>query len=319
MADLPVTFAASVAALALLAGGAELLVRGASALALRVGISALGVGLTVVAFGTSAPELVVSLSAALRDAGDIAVGNVVGSNICNIALILGLAALFKPTAVHAKVLRLDAPLMVGVSFLAVGMLGTGGVVSRIDGALLVGALVGYVAATLVQARRETLEVRKEFAEGIHPVRGRLAVSILLVVAGLAGLMAGGNLLVNSAVTLATAFGVSQAVIGLTIVAVGTSLPELATSLVAAIRGQGDIAVGNVVGSNVFNLLGILGISALARPLPQGDIAWTDLGVMVFLAIVLLPIARTGSIISRLEGLFLIAFYAAYLAWLAAAQ
>lgn len=293
--------------------GAEFLVRGASALALKAGISALAVGLTVVAFGTSAPELVVSVRAALGDVSDIAVGNAVGSNICNVALILGLAAVVRPALVQAKVFRLDAPLLVLASVILVVLLAVGGI-SRVAGILFVLSLLGYTGITLRQARRESDTVRKEFREGVPGSKRAVALDLAFVVGGLVGLIIGGELLVGAAVALADSFGVTQAVIGLTIVAVGTSLPELATSVVATARGQGDIAVGNVVGSNLFNILGILGVAAVVQPLPRGNIAWIDLGFMLILSVVLLPIMRTGFKVSRTEGAILLASYVGYVLW-----
>ncbi len=303
----------AVAGLGCLVLGAEMLVRGASALALRLGISALAVGLTVVAFGTSTPELVVSLRATLAGAEDIAVGNVVGSNICNIALILGLSALVRPARVEAKIFRLDVPLLVAVSLVLVAALAGG--LTRVEGGLLVLGLAVYTAATVWLARREVAAVRSEFADALEPPKLGLAGSALLVVGGLALLVAGGDLLVRSAIVMATAAGVSQAVIGLTVVALGTSLPELATSVVAAARGQADLAVGNVVGSNLFNILGILGATALVRPVTAGGITGVDLLVMTALAMLLLPIVRTGFRVSRLEGVVLVAIYVAYVGWL----
>jgi cation:H+ antiporter len=315
--ELFVLFFKAISALAILWIGANILVRGASALALRVGISELAVGLTVVAFGTSTPELVVSLYAALQGATDIAVGNVVGSNICNIALILGLSALIRPTVVQAKVFRLDAPLLVLASLILAVLLTTGGL-SRGAGALLVAGMLGFTAATFWQARREAESLRQGSSERVRDRKGRIAVNILLIIAGLLGLAAGGQLFVGSAVSLANAFGVSQAVIGLTIVAIGTSLPELATSIVAAARGQGDIAVGNVVGSNLFNILGVLGVTALVQPVPRGEIAYLDLSVMFLLSVALLPIVRSGFVASRAEGAILLISYIGYVAWRVAA-
>jgi cation:H+ antiporter len=313
MPPLVVLFSKVLLALAILTVGADVLVRGASSLALRLGVSALAVGLTVVAFGTSAPELVVSLSAAFRGASDIAVGNVVGSNICNIALILGLAALIRPIVVEAKVFRFDAPLLIVVSVLLSGLLLTGGLTRLTGGAFFLG-VGGYTAATLWFARREGRAVQKEFAAGVPAAGAAIALDFGMVIAGLLGLMLGGRLFVGAAVSLAETLGISQAVIGLTVVAVGTSLPELATSIVAAIRGQGDIAVGNIVGSNIFNILGILGATALVQPLPMGGIERVDLAVMLLLAVALLPILRTGFVVSRIEGGLLLASYIGYVAW-----
>jgi cation:H+ antiporter len=304
-------------ALALLFAGADLLVRGASALALRLGVSALAVGLTVVAFGTSAPELVVSLGAALSGANDIAIGNVVGSNVANVALILGVAVLIRPITSHAKIVRVDAPLMVLVSLLLLALLANG-VLSRFEGLLLMLGLGAFVMATFRQARTEARTVKAEFAAVAPPRRASILVSSILVLIGLSLLVAGGHLLVAGAVQLATGLGVSEAVIGLTIVAVGTSLPELATSAVASFRGHGDIAIGNVVGSNIFNVLGILGVTATAHPLELGNVSWLDLGLMVALAVVLIPLLVTRSRLDRWEGAVLLAVFALNTAYLLAA-
>ncbi len=305
---------AAVAGLALLYLGGEALVRGAAALALRLGISPLAVGLTVVAFGTSVPELVVSLDAALAGADDIAVGNVVGSNIANILLILGLSALIRPVAVEAKIFRTDAPLAVVASLALIGMLADG-VVSRTEGGLLLTALAAFTVLTFRQARRESGVVRAELATAAPQAAPGAVASGLLVLLGVAALVAGGHLLVTAAVELALVFSVSQAVIGLTMVAVGTSLPELATSVVAAARDRGDIAVGNVVGSNLFNILGILGVTAVAAPLSRGAVGWASLAVMLAAAVLLVPLLGTGSRLSGREGAVLLAAYAAYVTWL----
>ena len=310
----PRTVAEIAAGLVLLYAGGEALVRGASALAMRLGVSPLAIGLTIVAFGTSLPELVVSIDAALSEADAIAVGNVVGSNIANIALILGLVALLRPTAVEAKIVRLDAPLMILASLLLIGGL-VNGRLSRLEGALLLVGLIGYTGFTFWEARRESQAVREEFA-GVAPgVFHSVAWSAIAVTGGLLVLVAGGHLLVTGAVGLATAIGVPQATIGLTIVAVGTSLPELATSLVAAAKRQGDIAVGNIVGSNLFNILGILGVTALVHPLARGDIDAVDLGVMLGVAIALLGLLTPRLGLARVEGALLLSAYAGYLVWL----
>jgi len=304
----------AIGGLALLYCGGDALVRGASALALRLGISPLAVGLTIVAFGTSAPELVVCVDAVLGGANDIAVGNVVGSNIANVALILGLSALLCPTAVHAKIIRLDAPLMILASLALIGALANGRI-SRLEGAALSLGLAGYVAFTVWEARRETKTVKREFASAAPSRPLPLAWSALAVAGGLLALLVGGNLLVNSAVRMATMLGVSQATIGLTIVAVGTSLPELATSLVAAFKKQGDIAIGNVVGSNLFNILGIAGATATLHPLALGAITQIDLTVMLALSAALLVFVYSRPALARTEGMLLLASYVAYLAWL----
>ncbi|GIX33221.1 MAG: sodium:calcium antiporter [Lysobacterales bacterium] len=302
-------------ALAVLVAGAESVVRGASALALRLGLSRLAIGLTVVAFGTSAPELVVSLKAALDGAGDIAVGNVIGSNIFNIAVILGLAALICPIPVHEQVVRLDAPIAFAVALLLLPLLGDG-VITRSEGVLLLLGLIAYTALNLVLARRRMRAGLQDWPDA--PFAGgatrRLWRELLLIAAGLGLLVVGAGLLVSHAASLARALGVQEAVIGLTIVAAGTSLPELATSLVAAWRRQADIAVGNVVGSNVFNVLGILGASSALRPITSAGIGSLDLLAMSLLSLLLLPLLYTGRTLHRLEGLLLLVLYGGYLAW-----
>lgn len=300
--------------LALLYVGAEGLVRGSAGLALRVGLTPLVVGLTVVAFGTSSPELVVSLSAALEGQGALAIGNVVGSNISNFALILGVTALIRPVGVEVQLIRLDIPLVIGASVLLALLLLDGGL-GRIDGLLLTGGIVAYTLFTLRQARQAPTEERTVFEEVPQEPQGSAWRDALFAAGGLAVLVLGGRLLVSGAVTVAEALGMSEATIGLTVVAVGTSLPELATSVVAALGGKGDLAVGNVVGSNLFNVLGILGVAALVRPLGGAGIGLLDLGVMVGLAVLMLPLMRSGFQLSRREGLLLLLIYAAYVGWL----
>jgi cation:H+ antiporter len=304
------------AGLALLFGGGELLVRQAASLGVRLGVTPLLVGLTVVAYGTSTPELVVSVRAALADSADIALGNVVGSNIANVALILGIAALIRPLSVKAQLLRVDVPLMVAVSLLLLLLLWDGQL-SRLEGGLLVAGVAAYTLLAIALARRErSAEVRSEFAQAVPPARFPVWGQILLIVVGLGLLMVGADWLVRGAVTLAQGWGVSEAVVGLTIVAVGTSLPELATSVVAAVRRQGDIAIGNVVGSNIYNILGILGVAALLQPLQASGVQAADLWIMLGVAAVCLPLMRTGFVISRAEGALLVAGYAAYVIYLA---
>jgi cation:H+ antiporter len=295
--------------LAVLTAGAEGLVRGGAALAVRLGLTPLAVGLTVVAFGTSSPELVVSLSSAWQGRGDLAVGNVVGSNVFNVAFILGVAALVRPAAAHAQVVRVDVPIVVASSGLLVALL-VDGRLGGADGAVLVAGLAAYTAYTLWAAHREAAAVQAE-AEAAGP----LWRDVAFVAGGLALLAGGAHLLVSGAVSIAERAGLSEAVIGLTILAAGTSLPELATSVVAALRGQSDLAIGNVVGSNIFNVLGILGVTALARPLVPGGIGPVDLGVMCVLAVALLPLLRTGFRLDRWEGGLLLLAYAGYLAHL----
>lgn len=307
--------------LALLAVGLMLLffgggglIRGASELAARVGVSPLAVGLTVVAFGTSAPELVVSLDAALSRASDIAVGNVVGSNIANIGLILGLAAMVRPMVAKSRMVKIDAPLMIAVALLLVGVM-VDGTVGRLEGGLLLVGLAAYVAFTFRGARRESREIREEFASQAPPEPGSVGWSFVRAAVGLGLLILGGHLLVGAAVALATDLGVSQAVIGLTLVAVGTSLPELSTSLVAAVKGHDDIGIGNAVGSNIFNVLGILGVTAVVHPPEAGAISMIDMGVLVAFSVGLGILLLTGRRLDRWEGAVLLAAYTGYSIWL----
>lgn len=299
------------AGVGLLFFGAEVLVRGASTLAIRSGLSPLLVGLTVVAFGTSAPELVVSTQAALDGLGGIAVGNVVGSNICNVALILGMTALVRPVRVDAQLLRFDIPLMIGVSALAAALLWDEHL-GRAEGALLFAGILAYVGASIHMARHRRDSMVELSVRAPSPP-GSAVRDLLLVGLGLGLLVLGSKALVEGAVGLATAFGLSETVIGLTIVAVGTSLPELATSMVAAFRGESDIAIGNVVGSNLFNLLAILGAAALVRPLSAPELDLVDLGAMLAAAALLFPMARTRQRLGRVEGGMLLVLYAAYIA------
>ncbi|HEX9253066.1 MAG TPA: calcium/sodium antiporter [Ignavibacteriaceae bacterium] len=298
--------------------GAEGLIRGSSNLALKIGITPLVVGLTVVAFGTSTPELVVSLKAALLGNSSISLGNVVGSNIANIALILGVAALIRPLDVHANVIRREIPIMIVISLLLLLIL-IDGEIGFIDGLMFVIGLIVYLIINVIMARKEkNPEVDAEFKEGLKSKIG-IPVSIVLMIAGLGLLILGANLFVQSAVAIAKIFNVSDAIIGLTIVAVGTSLPELITSIVASYKKEADIAIGNVVGSNIFNILGILGITAIIIPISSVGISYFDLGVMLFAAIILLPLSRTGFSISRLEGALLLAGYAIYIYYLLPTQ
>ncbi len=309
------TFLLLVLGLVLLYGGAEGLVRGSSSLALRLGLSPLVVGLTVVAFGTSAPELMVSLRAAYLGQGDISVGNVVGSNICNIGLILGFSALIVPIKVASQIVRIDTPVMIAVTGLALLFLRDGGL-SRAEGFVLFSLLVVYVVFSVVMAKRQGADpLAAEFGEEIRVSKRGVAVDLLLVSGGLVLLVLGAQSLVGAAIDIAGSAGLSEAVIGLTIVALGTSLPEFATSLVAALKKEADIAVGNIVGSSIFNLLGILGLSAGITPLTSAGITAVDLWVMGGFAVVLWIFSWTGFRITRTEGLVLLVAYFGYIAWL----
>lgn len=305
--------------LAALVVGAEALVRGASRLAVSWGISPLVVGLTVVAFGTSAPEMAVSVDAALSGTADIALGNVVGSNIANVLLILGLSALIAPLVVHEQIIRQEIPIMIGASLIVVAM-ALDGMIGRVEAALLFLLVVAYTVFLVVQSRRASQAASDEFAGEISRARWdrHWAVQVAMVFVGLGLLVLGANWLVDAAVAVARVMGISDLVIGLTVVAVGTSMPEIATSLIAAWRGQRDIAVGNVVGSNIFNLLAVLGAAGLVSESGLGvpDAARNfDLWVMLAVAFACLPILLTGREIARWEGAVFIAYYAAYVAYL----
>lgn len=300
--------------LVLLYYGAEGLVRGSAALALHFGVRPLVVGLTVVAFGTSSPELVVSLQAAMSHSGAIAVGNVVGSNICNIALILGLSALIRPMQVQSQLLRQDVPLMIFTSLLLVLLLANS-YLGRLEGAVLFTGILIYIALNIWKSRRDHTRSRPDKDMAASASLRFYGQHGLFVVGGLALLIVGADLLVDGAVALAEMAGLSKAVIGLTIIAIGTSLPELATSLIAAIRQEGDIAIGNVIGSNVFNILAILGLSSLVAPLQSGGVGMTDLVVMTAFSVLIMPLMRTGFRLCRLEGALLLLLYAGYVYYL----
>lgn len=320
------------AGLVLLIGGAELLVRGASRLAFALGISPLVVGLTVVAFGTSAPELAVSIHAAFNNQASLALGNVIGSNIFNILLILGVSAVITPLTVHVQLIRLDIPLLIGSSLLVV-LFSTDGSIGRAEGLTLFAAGLIYTGFLIRQSRRENAQEQPAATSSptlphtIQPAtesqhsENRSAFqwrNVAFVVIGLILLVWGARWLVQSATAMAQALGISQLVIGLTIIAGGTSLPEVATSVVAALRGERDIAVGNVVGSNLFNLLVVLALSATIAPtgIVVPDTARIfDLPIMTVVAIVCFPIFFTGYRIARWEGLVFLAYYLAYVIYL----
>ncbi|ABU59987.1 calcium/sodium antiporter [Roseiflexus castenholzii] len=318
-----ITIVLFVLGLALLIVGAEGLVRGASRMALGLGVSPLVVGLTVVAFGTSAPELAVSIQSALAgpNGADVALGNVVGSNIANVLLILGISAVITPLVVQQQLIRLDVPLMIGVSAL-VFIMAMDGVINRIDGLILFSGIVIYTVFAIRQSRKESAEVqqeyRSEFDTGKPQSVGDWIKNILLLIGGLALLVLGARWLVDGAISVARAFGISELVIGLTIVAVGTSLPEIATSIIAALRGERDIAVGNVVGSNIFNLLSVLGLSSIVAPVGVNVAPAAlnfDLPVMLAVAVACLPIFFTGRLIARWEGWLFLGYYIAYTLYL----
>jgi cation:H+ antiporter len=310
MDSLLLTFLVLAGSLVLLWLGAEGLVRGSVSLALRFGIAPLIVGLTVVAYGTSAPELLVSARAALDQQGDIAMGNVVGSNIFNICVILGLSALLHPLRVQLRLLRLDTPILLGVSLLVLVML-LDRSIGRGEATLLLLGVVAYTVLNVRLARKEPVEAAGAFAETVPPSSRPMWFDFGAIFLGLALLVLGARLLVDSSVTLARAFGVSEAVIGLTIVAVGTSMPELATSVVA-LRKQSDISIGNIVGSNIYNLLAILGVSGVIFPLSAPGLRAVDLGLMLATSVLLLPLMWSGFVLKRWEGGLLLLIYLGYL-------
>jgi cation:H+ antiporter len=317
-----IAFLLVIVGLALLVAGAELLVRGAASAALALGISPLVIGLTVVSFGTSAPELVTGIIAAARAEPGIVIGNVVGSNIFNVLAILGLAAVLAPLPVDRQLLRVDVPLMVTLSLL-IWLATADGKLAGWEGALLLAGIVGYTTFAVRRGRRASVELEERVSDGLRlelPQR-HLARDGALVLAGLVLLVWGAAWLVRGATELARVFGVGELVIGLTVVAAGTSLPELATSVVAALRRHTDIAVGNVVGSNIFNLLAVLGASATVA---GGGVSVSpraigfDLPVMVLVAAACMPVFLSGSRVERWEGALFLLVELGYLAWLLAA-
>jgi cation:H+ antiporter len=302
-----------VVGVALLAVGADVFVRGAAGLAERFGISPFVIGLVVVGFGTSTPELAVTLGAALKGNTDIALGNVVGSNIANIGLILGLSALVAPMAIRLRLLQVELPALI-VLHLALFAMVWNGSVGRFDGLVLMAGFLAFMIFVLRSARAETPLVQAEFAANEPPVPHALWITLGFVIGGLALLMLGAKVAVDAAVVLAKLWGLSDLVIGLTVVAVGTSAPEIASSIAAARRGQSDIAIGNVVGSNLYNVLFILGATALVQPIPATapTLRMLDLPVLVGLSILLWPLALKDMRLTRGNGAFLLLAYAAYL-------
>ncbi len=297
--------------------GAESLVRGSSSLALRLGVSPLVVGLTVVAFATSSPELVVSIKAALEGNPGIVIGNVVGSNICNIGLILGVAALISPMQVKTRLVKREIPIMIIVGFILLLVLANDSI-SRVEGVLLILGIISYVVFSYLYARKDkVIETYQEFIEGIPAGKAKSVwISILLIVGGLGVLLGGAHIFVNGAVEVAARLGVSQAIIGLSMVALGTSLPELITSVVASFRNENDIAIGNAVGSNVFNVLSVLGFSSVINPINSSGVGYIDLTIMMLFMIIILPMSKSGFVFKRFEGAILLAGYFAYILYLA---
>jgi len=293
--------------------GAEALVRGSASLAMRLGVSPLLIGLTIVAYGTSFPELIVSVRATLIGLGDISIGNIIGSNIFNIALILGLAALVRPLKVKIQLIKTDAPLMIVTALLLVAFF-FDRFLSRIEGLIFVSGIVIYTLAIILIAHSERNQTRPEnhLEEGLPHTLKNIWLDLLFITAGFALLFFGANVFIDNSVQLARILHVTEAIIGLTIIAAGTSIPELATSVIAARRNQADIALANVIGSNIFNILGILGISAFINPIQGVNIQNLDLWWMVGTTIALMFMLWSGYILRRWEGLVLLVSYLVYL-------
>jgi cation:H+ antiporter len=309
------TIAMLMAGLVLLYLGGEWLVRGASTAALRLGLSPLMVGMTVVAFATSTPELAVSLDSAFAGVDDVAVGNVIGSNIANLGLVLGLSALIKPIRVQARMIRRDMPWLLLATLFAVWCL-MDGLVGRVEGLMLLAGLVMFIGLNIRSAKTERVSVQEQFTHEVKERVSSLGRSWVMIAAGVIALVVGGAVFVEAAVHIAEATGVSTAVVGLTIAAIGTSLPELATAIVASARGSSDICAGNIVGSNFFNLLCILGLTAAIAPLQRGEVQMGDLYVMAGLTGLVLPFMYSGFRLGRREGALLLLCYSAYLGWMA---
>jgi len=307
------------AGLVLLVVGADLLVRGAARLAANFGVPALVIGLTVVAFGTSAPELAVSVKAAFAGQAELAIANAIGSNIFNILFILGLAAVISPLIISRQLIRQDVPIMVGVSIVAV-FLTLDGNINRVEAALLSLGLLGYTFFLFYQGKNQGVDTTDNEVAEMIKTPAPAWQNVLLVIGGLALLVIGARWLVQSAVEIALAWGVNEAVVGLTIVAAGTSLPEVVTSVIATLKGERDIAVGNVVGSCIFNILCVLGLSGLVSPTPLlagPQLVQVDIPVMLAVSVLCVPLFFVGAMLNRLEGLLFLSCYVAYVWYLIA--
>ena len=317
-----VTFLSFLSGFVLLVIGADILVRGASGLAAAAKISQLVIGLTIVAYGTSSPEIVVALLSSMEGQSDLAVGNVVGSNISNILLILGFSAVMAPLIVSRQIVRLEIPLMIGISFLLM-LMGIDGKLGKFDGLILCAGAIAYTVFTIYASRQETESFQTEPTQEQGNVRSskgfwQTFVQMGMIVIGIAMLVLASDWLIDGAVALAKMLGVGELIIGLTIVAIGTSLPELATSVAATLRGERDLAVGNAVGSNIFNILLVLGLSGVIAPngvLVSAPALNFDIPVMIAVAIACLPIFFTGYRIARWEGFLFLGYYLAYTAYL----
>ncbi len=308
--ELLIQIALFVAGIAALLIGGNALVKGASTLAKILGISPVVIGLTIVAFGTSAPEFLVCLIAVLKGSGDIALGNILGSNISNIGLILGFSAIISSLVIHMKLVKVEVPVMILLSVLLL-VLSLNHVIGRLEGLVLFIALVGFSLYSYYDAKREPREVEREFEEYLGAGNGTLK-QVLYIVLGLVGLVIGARLVVDGAIYVARVVGVSELIISITAVAIGTSLPELTTSIIAALKKEPDIIIGNIIGSNIFNI-GILGLVAMIRPVEVNPGLITfEFPVMLAFSILVLPMMRTGFRISRLEGVLLLLGYSAFI-------
>lgn len=293
--------------------GAGWLVKGSTEIALKANISNLVIGLTIVAFGTSAPELVVSINASLSGQGDISIGNIVGSNIFNIAAILGISAAIYPMQAKRQLTRIDIPILIVASILLTVFLWDGNL-SRLEGILFLVGIISYTLFSLYYSRKYEKKVEEKIGE-LEKQPDPWYIDLLYIVGGLVVLIFASQMLVDNSVSIARNVGLSETVIGLTLVAAGTSLPELATSIVAALKKNTDIALGNIVGSNLFNILAIAGTTATIHPIAGSSINYSDLLVMLALTLLLLPLARSGMKISRVEGWVLVVSYLVYMGWL----
>ncbi|GAN33735.1 MAG: sodium:calcium antiporter [Candidatus Brocadia sp. AMX2] len=295
--------------------GAEWLVRGASRFARSFNIKPVVIGLTIVAFGTSTPELVTSVMAGIKHLSDIAMGNIIGSNIANIGLILGLSALVRPLSIDMKLLYREMPIVVGISWLLYFM-GWDGTLSRMEGGILLGGILAYTCYVYRVALTESASIEQEYEEFVGTAYDSIKKDIFLIVIGLTALIAGAHFLVHSAIYIARVVGISELVIGLTVIAVGTSLPELATSMIAAVRKESDISVGNVLGSNIFNILAVLGIAAIIQPLQVNAASLiVDIPAMLLFCIFLIPLITWKFVLTRGQGLLLLIGYGIYVLWL----
>jgi cation:H+ antiporter len=294
----------------LLAAGAEALVRGSSSAALRLGVTPLVVGLTIVGFGTGSPEFIVSVSAALEGSSSIALGNVIGSNISNLALILGIAALVRPMAVRSEIVKREMPVMLAVTAV-LWLLIYDSELSRIDGVILTVGSIGYTVLTYYLSRKGTKKEIEEFEEALEKPGRPFWIDVTLIAAGLGLLIFGAHILLDGAVSVAKLFGISEIVIGLTIIAIGTSMPELATSVVASKRGEFDVAFGNAIGSNILNILFILGVTAIIHPISAEGLRGLDLAVMMGSVLLLFFLLGRNLKLDRIEGAILVIGYFVY--------